>query len=170
VGGFLYVTLGSIGAGVIVSTLRWAILDRLHHWTGIHEPAWDFSRFPEKVWAFERLVAYHYKYYEFHGNTLVAVVLAYLARWISQGIWPAELDATDLGFLFLGFVLWAGSRDNLQKYYMRAGQLFSPSAPEKSYDQRMLSQAAHRAPVCRQEAANHQAAQARRERRQPRER
>ena len=30
VGGFLYVTLGSLSAGVIVSTVRWATVDTIH--------------------------------------------------------------------------------------------------------------------------------------------
>ncbi|NQT12021.1 MAG: hypothetical protein HQ582_04700, partial [Planctomycetes bacterium] len=41
--GFLYVTLASIGIGMTVNALRWLTLDSLHHRTGVHYPAWDFS-------------------------------------------------------------------------------------------------------------------------------
>ena len=35
VAGFMYVTLASLAAGVTVSAVRWAIIDHLHHATGI---------------------------------------------------------------------------------------------------------------------------------------
>jgi hypothetical protein len=34
-GGFLYVTVGSLTAGLFLSTLRWLILDTVHHWSGV---------------------------------------------------------------------------------------------------------------------------------------
>src|SRR5258708_7235024 len=34
VGGFLYVTLASIVAGLTVSTVRWIVIDTVHHVTG----------------------------------------------------------------------------------------------------------------------------------------
>jgi hypothetical protein len=43
VGGFLYVTLASVGLGQFVSTLRWLLMDSLHHATGIRQPHFDFS-------------------------------------------------------------------------------------------------------------------------------
>ncbi len=62
VGGFLYVTLASVGVGLTVSTVRWAVIDTLHHWTGIPGPCWDDSRLQEKLEAFEALVENHYRY------------------------------------------------------------------------------------------------------------
>lgn len=47
IGGFLYVTLASIGAGALVSAIRWLIIDRAYRHTGIPEPNWDFSSGPE---------------------------------------------------------------------------------------------------------------------------
>ena len=38
VGGFLYVTLASVAAGLTVSTVRWAVIDTIHHWTGLTQP------------------------------------------------------------------------------------------------------------------------------------
>ena len=51
VGGFMYVTLASVAAGVTVSTVRWAIIDTIHRWTGLPPPTWDFSRLQENVAA-----------------------------------------------------------------------------------------------------------------------
>src|ERR1043166_8838461 len=52
VGGFLYITLASVAAGVTVSTVRWGVLDTIHRWTGLPQPRWDFSRLPDKVAAY----------------------------------------------------------------------------------------------------------------------
>ncbi len=52
VGGFLYVTLASTALGLLISTIRWAVIDRLHHATGIREPKWDFSTLQRNFAAF----------------------------------------------------------------------------------------------------------------------
>ena len=75
VGGFLYVTLASVAAGLTVSTVRWAIIDTIHHWTGLPQPAWDFSRLQEHVAAYKVLHEIHYKFYQFNSNTLVSLVI-----------------------------------------------------------------------------------------------
>ena len=56
VGGFLYVTLASIGAGMTVSAVRFLVIDRIHHRTGISEPRWDFSRLSDNVAAYDVLI------------------------------------------------------------------------------------------------------------------
>jgi hypothetical protein len=43
VGGFLYVTLGTVAMGLLVSTVRWLVIDTIHHRTGIAEPAWNLA-------------------------------------------------------------------------------------------------------------------------------
>ena len=35
IGGFMFGTLASVAAGVTVSTVRWLVIDKIHHWTGI---------------------------------------------------------------------------------------------------------------------------------------
>jgi len=63
VGGFLYLTLASITTGLLVSTVRWALLDSLHHATGVRRPEWDFGNLSKRLPAFELLVESHYRYY-----------------------------------------------------------------------------------------------------------
>jgi hypothetical protein len=67
VGGFLFVTLASVAAGMTASAVRWATVDRLHHRTGVLKPAWDDSNLPERLEAFEAIVEAHYRYYQFHS-------------------------------------------------------------------------------------------------------
>lgn len=58
-GGFLYVALGSLGAGMLVSAFRWLIIDTLHHKTGLSLPNLDFSRLQNNLEAFELAVEHN---------------------------------------------------------------------------------------------------------------
>jgi hypothetical protein len=133
IGGFLFVTLASVAAGMTASAVRWATIDRLHHWTGIEKPAWDDSRLPERLEAFEALVEAHYRYYQFHSNSLVAMLFSYAAWRPSLGGRPV---ASDLGIAFLAAIFFAVSRDNLRRYYGRAAVLLGPLNKEFSHEQR----------------------------------
>lgn len=123
VGGFLFVTLASIAAGLTVSTVRWMAVDSLHHRTGIPPPPWDFSHLSESVAAFDVLIEIHYRYYQFYSNTLVALMVAFIARRFSISPWWLPLGWPDWGILVLGLIFFLASRDTLRKYYSRTGQL-----------------------------------------------
>lgn len=135
VGGFLYITLASVAAGVTVSTVRWAVLDTIHRWTGLPPPRWDFSRFQDKVAAYIVLNEIHYKYYQFHGNVLVALLFLYIARRIHAGFLTAPFGWLDLGFAALSVILFVGSRDTLVKYYGRVSQLLGDAHRREEYPQ-----------------------------------
>ena len=65
VGGFLYVTIASVASGLTVSSVRWLIIDAIHHRTGIRQPQWDFSRLQENITAYRTLVEIHYHFGSF---------------------------------------------------------------------------------------------------------
>ena len=100
----MYVTLASLGAGLTVSAIRWALLDSLHHATGIEPPQWDFACLDERLQGFLALVENHYRYYQFYGNMFIAVAIAYRARltWQGIGIWQGGLSS--VGFLMMGLL------------------------------------------------------------------
>jgi hypothetical protein len=123
VGGFMFVTLASVAAGVTVSTVRWAVLDTIHRWTGLTQPEWDFSRLHDRVAAYNVLNDIHYKFYLFHGNALLALIFVYTSRRIHAGFVTPPVGLLDLGFVALSVILFVGSRDCLRKYYQRVGQL-----------------------------------------------
>lgn len=125
VGGFLYVTLGSTAAGLIVSAVRWAIIDTIYHHTGIPEPQWSFAALRDRLGAFETLVQYHYRYFQFYANMLVAISFAYAARLLAVGIDSIQSLGLHVGFVIVWIILLAGSRDALRKYYRRASDLLS---------------------------------------------
>jgi len=44
IGGFLYLTVASLAAGMVVSAVRWALVDTRHSWTGLPLPTWPWSQ------------------------------------------------------------------------------------------------------------------------------
>jgi hypothetical protein len=138
VGGFLYITLASVGAGLTVSTIRWALIDRFHHWTGIRRPPWDDSKLQDKLGAFEALVENHYRYYQFYANMLIAMFAVLLVRWGESGHGLGQIDLADCGILLMSVVYWAGSRDTLRNYYTRAAFLLGTNERTVCNDERSL--------------------------------
>lgn len=123
-GGFLYVTVASLTAGLILSTLRWLVLDSVHHATGLKPPKRDFSRLQERGAAFSTLVSDLYRYYQFYGNMSFAIAVTYVL-WRGQGILPIDELWSDVLFILLELLLLAGSRDTLRKYYERSKQVLA---------------------------------------------
>lgn len=124
IGGFLYLTLAALAAGMTVSAIRWALVDTLHRFTGLPPPRVDFRSLGRSVDAFVLLIDIHYRHYQFYANMLVAVAIAYVGYRIRNGSlsnvgWP------DLVFVLLEGIFLATSRDTLQKYYSRTRQLFA---------------------------------------------
>lgn len=123
--GFLSSTVEAVAVGLVVSAVRWLLIDTLHHRSGLRPPRWDFSLLDRNVEGFEFLVQNHYRYYKFYANMVVALAIAF----ISGGYTDRWRGATYLALMGLFFL---GSRDALGKFYGRAGQLLgsrrSPSA------------------------------------------
>ena len=123
VGGFLYVTLGSIAAGMMASTLRWLVIDTLHHWTGLRQPPWDFSQLADRVSAFDTLIEIHYRFYQHYANMIVALVGCLLLRWTAIGFRVGEAVAV----LLVTSLYGVASRDTLRKYYARVAGVLGTS-------------------------------------------
>jgi hypothetical protein len=121
IGGFLYVTLASLAAGMTVSAVRFHLIDRIHHLTGIRQPDWDFSRLTDNVAAYGLLIDIHYHYYQFYANMLVALAFSYGCHRLSSPSFG--FGWIDLSSLFVAIIYFATSRDNLRKYYARVAKL-----------------------------------------------
>ena len=129
VGGFLFISLASVAAGLTVSTVRWLVLDTVHHLTGLRRSPRDFARLGGNEAAFSRIVEDHYRYYQFYGNMLVALAAVFAARHVTAGAAWARFDLTDVGLAALAVLFFAGSRDTLRKFYVRSGQLLGRHQP-----------------------------------------
>lgn len=121
------VLLASIAAGMTTSAIRWAIVDRVHSWTGLRRPAWDDSRLHDRLSGFEALVDNHYRHYQFYANMLVAMLLLIVGRsFIASGCQIAW-DRFNSAMTLICLVYWATSRDTLRNYYTRAAFLLGTS-------------------------------------------
>lgn len=125
IAGFLFISVGAVAAGLTVSTVRWLVIDTLHHRTGIRAPQWDFASFERNVVAYGVLTEIHYRYYQFYANTLVALVWAYGVRRTTHGWTSSPFGWLDIGLFGLIVLFFLGSRDTLQKYYRRTSQLLT---------------------------------------------
>jgi hypothetical protein len=119
----LFVTLASVVAGLTVSTVRWLVVDTLHHRTGLPPPPRDFSRLGGNEAAFGLIVEDHYRYYQFYSNMLVALFFTLILRHAAAGGQWSRFDGIDAIVFATGGTFFAGSRDTLRKYYERTGQL-----------------------------------------------
>ena len=122
IGGFLYLTIASLGVGMTVSAIRWATVDRLHAWTGLAIPRRDFSKLGKNIEAFQFLIRIHYEHYQFYANMVVGLAIAYAYyRYGLGGLLP--LGWVDATFVVLEVVFFATSRDTLRNYCVRTQQL-----------------------------------------------
>lgn len=120
--GFLYVLLASLGAGMVASAARWAIIDTLHHRTGLLPPNLNFSRLQANLDAFQMAVEHNYRHFQFYANMMIASVFFSLCdQWVN-GRWSSgQLAVTAI----LEGLLLVTSRDCLRRYYRRTEQLLS---------------------------------------------
>ena len=126
VGDLFYATLAAVGCGMTANVFRWAIIDTIHHRTGVRLPRWDFSLLrQERLGGYELLVELHYRYYQFFANMLISLAFTYVAYRSRPGGWLAHWGTMDIGIVIVCVVLFLGSRDALKKYYRRAGELLS---------------------------------------------
>lgn len=132
VGGFLYVTLASLSLGLIVSTIRWALIDTMHHRTGLPKPRLEFANLHDRTSAFARIVEDRYRFYQWYSNTAIAIPIAATLR----------LAAGNGSWAFLGLavtvevILLAGSRDTLKHYYLEIAQLLGTPQQKRQRHQK----------------------------------
>jgi hypothetical protein len=119
-GGFLFLTLASVGAGLTVSTVRWLVIDTLHHRTGIAPPSWDFRGLVEAESGYRLLVEIHYRYFQFYANMVIALGIVLVCRLVSG---TAAFGGLEVLLLASQVIFYVGSRDALAKYYRRGEQL-----------------------------------------------
>lgn len=115
---FLSGTVMALAAGLTVSTVRWLVIDKLHHRTGLRRPARDYALLERSVDALEYLDLVHYRYYKFYANMVVALLWSYATRDYVLG-WAGAFD------LLLAALFFSASRDALFKFYTRTSALLN---------------------------------------------
>ena len=130
VGGFLFVVVGSIGIGVVVSGVRWFLCD----WFLAPRVSLNNQRRREGETeaAYQALIANHYQYYQFYSNTSVALVWLFLS-WLVAKDPSVSLVLTRsvvLAVSACGLLLFA--RDAMKKFNEKALQLLGPAQRQES--------------------------------------
>lgn len=126
VGGFLYAALASLALGLLISAIRWLIIDHFLFWfTCLQRPTLDFSHLKDKdaFAAFNGIVENHYRYYQYYANTLVAIVAAFIFYARSEK-GPPTGEMWIIGAV-IGLALLLAARDCLKNYYVRAKEILS---------------------------------------------
>jgi hypothetical protein len=135
-GGFLYVTLASVALGMTASAVRWAVLDSIHTLTGLKRPQLDESKLEQYLSAFDYLVEKHFRYYQFYGNSVVALLSAYAAWRVGGGVSPLPYGVAEALLVFIVAVFTAGSRDALRNYFAGGEMLLGRIRKESEDDER----------------------------------
>lgn len=129
----IYALMAATALGMICSSVRWMLIDHLHHHMGIVPPDVNYATMEKRLQSFDYVVEGTYRYYQFNANLLIAVLFAYPVNRILQTS-PFLGLGTDLGMLILCAILFAASRDALAKYYVRSGRLLGHVAEKDSGD------------------------------------
>ncbi len=69
---------------------------------------------------YQAVVEQHYRYSQYYGNTLVALVFSYVAYLMAQRSLPWDRIGVFTAVLGTAILLFSGSRDQLKKYGDRA--------------------------------------------------
>jgi hypothetical protein len=133
VGGFLFVVLGSIGMGVFISGVRWAVLDlfickKLEiKWLPDPPPGLDQARRKQRDCeaAYQDLLFRHYQFSQFYLNMPFALALAYGA-WLIDGQWTSQQAVWLLVLMAItDVILLASGKHALERYDEKLKGLFS---------------------------------------------
>lgn len=122
---FILLTVVSVGAGLIVHTLRWLLLDSFHHVTGVRPKKWDFTLFSANITAYDTLTENHYRYHQFYGGMVISLMWTLVTRSIALSL---KFDAFDMAIICMVFLMSWGSRDTLSKYYARLDAILTPAS------------------------------------------
>lgn len=133
--GFFYTLMVSLSFGLIVSAIRWAIIDKAFEYLfklkwpkNVH---WDRLNDEKTLASFQFIVQNHYHYYQYYSNTFVALLISatvYELRKATLGWWWVAIAAVLAILIF-------GSFSTLSNYFKR-GALVLGSTDGGKHDER----------------------------------
>ena len=126
VAGFLFASLASMGLGLLVSAIRWLVIDHvLVHLAGLTIPKLDFSKLsdPNRFAAFQGVVENHYRYYQYYSNTLISVLIGFSIFLSNAAARPTIEECVLVALAIVALML--ASRDCFRKYYERSADILS---------------------------------------------
>jgi len=145
VGGFLYVTIASIAAGLTLSTLRWALLDGVHHATGLMPLARGDQKVPADIDLYRLIIDLHYRYYQFYGSSLLVITMLLVSPPAGTVAEALAAPANRFTLFAMAILFFAASRDTLAKCYHRT-EFVSPHLPQINERSSTMTNGGHYAP------------------------
>lgn len=112
----------AVASGLLVQTVRWLLIDSIHHNTGIKPGNWNFKVLSEQMMAFERLTENHYRFYQFYSGMVVSLVWILACRVSKVGVF---FEGTNFLLIALSILMFLGSRDTLRKYYQHLNSILT---------------------------------------------
>jgi hypothetical protein len=124
---FFYTTLASLSLGLVISAVRWWVLDKMVFglFSAMKWPDkvdWDKLNDEKTLASFQFVVQNHYHYYQYYSNTFVALFFSAAAYQLRIG------GLNWYYWLLIGFalaVLLMGSYDTLRNYYKRGKKILN---------------------------------------------
>lgn len=142
VGGFLFITIASSGAGVFLSGVRWYLLEaRIRRAVGVsteHDVA--NRRDTQTELVYQNVRQHHYDYYLFYSNTLVALVVLWvswlpsqlpvLTAWLFSWATAKPIMVTALG-AGAAWVLYASAVETYGRYQNKRAAILKITPKER---------------------------------------
>ncbi|MGC3971602.1 MAG: hypothetical protein QM775_30940 [Pirellulales bacterium] len=125
----VFATAASIAAGMILSAVRWLVIDTMMEFSGIRRPDWNDTQFETKREAFEVLVDAHFRYYQFYAHMALALPLfaVHAAMTSAHPLFVVAVAGAGVSVLVLA------ARDSLSKYFTRTSRLLDPQLKGKTF-------------------------------------
>jgi len=119
----VFACAAAVGGGMVLSAVRWLIIDTTMSLLGVRRPQWDDSRFGARREAFEALVDAHFRYYQFYAHTALVLPLfainALVARGKPAAVWIVAM------FIASELILLLAAHDSLTRYFVRTSRLLA---------------------------------------------
>lgn len=128
IGGFLFVLLGSLTLGVIISGLRWATVNPVMGALGLQKPEITVAELfqrpgDEPVKILQTVNQGYYRYYQFYANILISVILTGILLAMSwRATWTEWIIASG-AFAALVGILLGSAYDSLNRFYSNIEEL-----------------------------------------------
>lgn len=127
------IVLLSIGIGMIINAITWAVIRPTIELFGQKRPDLDYSKLNKDMLdSFKVIIEENYRYYQTYSNLLTALLIYSLSYIYKNSNWRGEIIIL---LILPNFILWFAARDSLGRSYKNM-QLLLNQGKESENDKR----------------------------------